>query len=496
MDEPYNDDSHDSLIELNLASVKKRAVSGVAILTGRGFLINGISQTAQILLLAFLEPYELGTFWIVSAAVSFFMYFSDIGLAAALVQKKEKLTRGEMVTTFTVQQGLVLILVLALLVLSPQLTQIYQLSTDAVVLLFALGGSLFLSSLKSIPSVLLERKLEFGKFVLPEILENLVYNVIVVFLAWKGMGIASFTYAVLARGLVGVVVIYLIRPWRPGLGISRVALRGLLRFGVPYQANTLISVLKDQGVTLLLGGVLGQAAIGYLGSAMRLSQIPLRLIMDNVTKVSFPAFSRMQEDRRELGRSVTLSIQFITSLVYPMLFGFLALVPTLMIVFPKYQKWESAILALFIVSVNTVFAAFATQLTNLFMAVGKVSLTIRFTILYTLLTLLLVPMLAVFWGFNGAAVGYALVGVASGLTVVVVKRIISFSTMEAVVKPLIAASAMYVSLNLLTQFVIVAHIFAVFGLVLLGGGIYALVLYGLVGRQIITYAQKIIRSAI
>jgi len=468
VDEPYNDDSHDSLIELNLASVKKRAVSGVAILTGRGFLINGISQTAQILLLAFLEPYELGTFWIVSAAVSFFMYFSDIGLAAALVQKKEKLTRGEMVTTFTVQQGLVLILVLALLVLSPQLTQIYQLSTDAVVLLFALGGSLFLSSLKSI----------------------------VVFLAWKGMGIASFTYAVLARGLVGVVVIYLIRPWRPGLGISRVALRGLLRFGVPYQANTLISVLKDQGVTLLLGGVLGQAAIGYLGSAMRLSQIPLRLIMDNVTKVSFPAFSRMQEDRRELGRSVTLSIQFITSLVYPMLFGFLALVPTLMIVFPKYQKWESAILALFIVSVNTVFAAFATQLTNLFMAVGKVSLTIRFTILYTLLTLLLVPMLAVFWGFNGAAVGYALVGVASGLTVVVVKRIISFSTMEAVVKPLIAASVMYVSLNLLTQFVIVAHIFAVFGLVLLGGGIYALVLYGLVGRQIITYAQKIIRSAI
>ena len=68
--------------------------------------------------------------------------------------------------------------------------------------------------------------------------------------------------------------------------------------------------------------------------------------------------------------------------------------------------------------------------------------------------------------------------------------------MEAVVKPLIAASVMYVSLNLLTQFVIVAHIFAVFGLVLLGGGIYALVLYGLVGRQIITYAQKIIRSAI
>jgi PST family polysaccharide transporter len=100
----------------------------------------------------------------VSAIVNFLAYFSDVGLAAALIQKKESVSEDELRTTFTIQQFLVLTLLLILLVIAPYLQKYYMFSEEGKFLLYALGLSLFLSSLKTIPSVLLERELNFPRY--------------------------------------------------------------------------------------------------------------------------------------------------------------------------------------------------------------------------------------------------------------------------------------------------------------------------------------------
>ena len=217
MAENFPEEHLDPTLEITLEAVKKRAVKGIVVLTGRTFVLSVFSLIATGFLTVFLEPDQFGVFWIISAIVNFLSYFSDIGLAAALIQKKEKITDEDLKTTFTIQQGLVVILLLILFFASPILSRIYSLSPEGKVLLYALGVSFLLSSLKTIPSVLLERELDFGKLVLPQVLENLAYNIVAVILAWKSFGIMSFAYAVLARGVVGLVAIYLLRPWMPGL---------------------------------------------------------------------------------------------------------------------------------------------------------------------------------------------------------------------------------------------------------------------------------------
>ena len=98
----------DPTSEVTLDIIKKRAVRGVAILTGRTFLLSALSLIATGFLTVFLSPSEFGIFWIVSAIVNFLAYFSDVGLAAALIQKKDSVTEEELRTTFTIQQFLVL----------------------------------------------------------------------------------------------------------------------------------------------------------------------------------------------------------------------------------------------------------------------------------------------------------------------------------------------------------------------------------------------------
>ena len=274
-------------VALDVAEIKRRSVKGVAALISRTFVVQLISFLATFALTVFLGPGTYGVFFHVSAVVNFLDYFSDIGLAAALIQRKEKLSDGDLATTFAIQQGLVLSLLLLLFLVTPLIRSSYHLSGAAVYLLWSMGISLFLSSLKTIPSILLERELHFNKLIIPQIAETLVFNLVAVYFAWQGFGITAFTLAVLARGLTGLVLVYLIFPWRPLIGFSKKSVRSLLKFGLPFQANTFLAVLKDDGMTVVLAKIVGADGLGYLGWASRWAGFPLRIFMDNVTKVAF-----------------------------------------------------------------------------------------------------------------------------------------------------------------------------------------------------------------
>jgi O-antigen/teichoic acid export membrane protein len=263
-------------VQVSLEHVRTRSIRGILTLTFRTFLLNIIALVAQGILWAYLSPQEFGVFFVVNAVVNFLVYFSDVGLAASLVQKKEEPTELEYRTTFTIQQFLVVLLLLLLFLFTPYIRSHYSLDTAGIYLLYAVAVSFFLSSLKSIPSVRLERKLEFGKLVLPQVVETLLYNVVLVFCAVRGLGLTSFTIAVLSRGIFGVIILYWIAPWRPGFALSRGSLKGLLKFGIPYQLRTFISVFKDDGLTIVLGGILGNTGMGILGTADKLAKYPLR----------------------------------------------------------------------------------------------------------------------------------------------------------------------------------------------------------------------------
>ncbi|MCL4366974.1 oligosaccharide flippase family protein [Patescibacteria group bacterium] len=442
MDDFAAEEHLDPTTEINLATIKKRAVSGVVALTGRMIILQVLSLVATFLLTVFLTPTQFGVFYVVSAAVSFFAYFSDIGLGAALIQKKEGLTRKELATTFTVQNGLVLIILLIIFLATPLYQKWYHLDQAAIYLLWALGFSLLLSSLKSIPSLLLERELNFNKLIVPQIAESLVYQFVVVFLAWRGFGINSFTIAVLLRGFTGLGLMYLMKPWRPSLALAIDSLRGLLRFGLPYQINTFLAVAKDDGMILVLGGILGSANIGLLGWAQKWAAAPLRFFMDQVIKVTFPAYSRMQEHEEELSKAINKSLLFICILVFPALVTLCIAAPSLVLLIPKYTKWQPALVALSLISLNSAWAAVTTPLTNVLNAIGKIKTTFKLMVMWTVLSWLFIPSLSYFYGVNGAALGYTLVGMSSIVAILIVLRFVKLDLFVSVGKPLLSAVIM------------------------------------------------------
>jgi PST family polysaccharide transporter/lipopolysaccharide exporter len=217
--------------------------------------------------------------------------------------------------------------------------------------------------------------------------------------------------------------------------------------------------------------------------------------MDNVTKVTFPAFSRMQDDRNSLTRSLERSIFFICALVYPSLIGLTLLFPVLISVIPKYQKWAPAFIPLILISFNSAIAAVTTQLTNLLTSVGKIKTTLKLMIMWTSLSWIFLPFLSKKWGVNGAALGYAIVGLSSFIVFYLIKKIVDWSILNSVIKPLVAASLMGAGLFFLKN-ILPYNILTLTALIATGAIIYGGLLYFLVGSSFFYDVKKGVKSII
>ncbi len=477
-------------LEIDIGVVKKRSVVGVASLISRSFIIQGIAFASNFLLTVFLDPQTFGIFFLVSAFINFFAYFSDIGLAAALIQKRDKLDEEDLKSTFTVQQGMVGGILVFIILLSPLAKQWYHLNQPAVYLLYALAISFFLSSLKTIPSILLERSLKFNRLIIPQILETLTFNVLAVVLAWKGFGLASFTWAILARGVVGLAAMYIVSPWRVGFAFSRKSLSHLLKFGLPYQANTIMAVIKDDLMTIFLGSVVGPTGLGYLGWAKKWAEQPLRFLMDNVTKVAFPAFARMQDGKENLQRAVEKSLFFLTFLTFPILVGFSVLASDLVRIIPRYTKWEPALLALYFYSFNSAWATISSSMTNLLNAIGQIKKTFKLMMMWLVLTWVLMPVLGLKLGYNGVAAATALIALSSTVAIYVARKSVKFDLISSVGKPLLASVAMGLVIALFKP-AGTSPLAAVAIRILLGAVSYFGIAYLLIGQSLLTDISRI-----
>jgi O-antigen/teichoic acid export membrane protein len=479
--------------ELDIATVTRRSIHGVFALVSRTFFIQLLNLGVTTVLYAVLNQSEIGIFFLVSASIAFLTYFSDIGLAAALIQKKEALTDEDLKTTFTIQQAMVITACVIALLLSGFVGHIYKLNWEGVLLFQALVVGFFLSSLKTIPSIILERSLRFDKLVIPQVVETIAFNVVVLVLALKGYGVMSYTYAVLARGIIGLATIYIIAPWKIGFSFSKTVAKKLLSFGIPFQSNSVLALVKDDLLILYLGTILPLSQMGYIGFAQKWAYTPLRLIMDNMIRITFPSFSRLTHDTYHLGKAIEKSLFLTVALVFPALTGLVLLGPYFLDYIPKYNKWEPALLSLTLFAINAGLSAISTPLTNALNAIGKVKITLYLMIFWTATTWGLTPLAVHLYGFDGFAFASAVISLSCIGVIYVVQRFVKFEVRQVLSVPIIGTLVMGIVIYFLSK-LLVTNLFMIFVMIGVGMAVYIGVLLLLGREQIIADLKTVVAN--
>lgn len=469
--------------EFNAAALGKRSVKGVFALVSRTFLLNIISYGVSLIIFTVLSPKDFGVYIAAIAGQRIISFFTDFGLGAALVQKRESLEENDLKTAFSIQMLLTFMVFVATLFLRGQISSFFKLGEDAERLFLVLVFSIFLSSFKVVPSILLERKVHFQKLIIPQIVESLVFNMILVILVLRGFGIDSYTWAFLISGIIGIPFYYLVSPWKIRLGITRKSLISL-RFGIQFQAKNILATIKDDALTLFLAKTLSFVELGYIGFGQRNAFFAYRFIVDNVTKVTFSTFARIQDDTQLLKIAIEKSLFLVSAIIFPLLFGLITVAPYVIYHFPRWQqKWEPAILSLIFFSLNALVSSLSGILVNVLDATGRVKLTLRLMIMWTVLTWTITPLGIYFFGYSGVAIASFIVTLTIGVTIYFVKEIVNFNFLKSIDKPFLCSLGMSIFVFFAARFY-AKDLLSTSIIIMIGGIIYLLSMYLLVGKQV------------
>lgn len=466
---------------MEVAAVNKKLITGFLTLSFRKAILLAISFVTINLVLARILPVSvIGIFNIANSILAFFSYFSDIGLAGALIQKKE-ISIHDLKTTFTIQEVLALIITITLVIFAPNLAGFYNLDSSGVWLIRSLAIGFFLTSLKVIPSVLLERELDFGKLVWVEISETLLFNGALIFFVWQNFSIDSFSYAVLIRSVAGSALINYLSPWKISLGLNKIAFKSLLSFGLPFQTNSILALLKDRLVPLVVARIVGTTGVGLITWAQAVTFMSLE-VMNIMSRITFPAFSRLQHDDKALKSTLEKTL-FLTSIMfYPMLFGFVAIAPKLISEIVSV-KWQPALPLVYLFSITVFWANLSSPFTNFLNAVGRVKTTLKLMVMWTVLEWVLTPIATIKFGFLGVGLASAAISFTSIIPIIIIKKIVPVAIFTNIWQALLSAVIMFVFASVWSNY-FVSDLLSLFISVTLSAALYSGLIYILAGNKI------------
>lgn len=430
-------------------NIKKNSIISLLSLFFHSGYAAVLGLVANLILTIVLSPKIYGIYVLTLAVIPFLNFFSDIGLAAALVQKKE-VSNNDIKTTFTVQQTLVISILIIAFFLTPFIRDFYNLPVEATHLYWAVLFAFFLSSLKTIPSIKLERTIQFQKIVLVQIVESTIFYVTVSVLALMGYGLQTFTIAVLVRSLTGTILMYYLSFWVPRIGVSKQSLKNLLSFGVPFQTNVFLALIKDDLILFYLGKVVGLEGLAYIGWAKRWAESPIRIIMDNVSRILFPIFAKIQTEKERIGGLIEKILRYQTLILAPVFVGMALLLDEAVQLIPKYNKWEPAIPLFYIIIFSAFFSSYSTPFTNLFNAVGRVKTTFKFMLYWTVMSWISIPLFTHFFGLYGYPISLVILSLTFVVIVPIARRIVDFKFIPQIVPPIIASLIMGVAVYFTT----------------------------------------------
>lgn len=450
----------------NIVPLKRKTVISTLSLFFQSGYSAFLGLIANLFLTILLSPSVFGIYITVLSLISLLNYFSDIGLAASLVQKKE-ISDADIKTTFTIQQILIITIIGIGFAATNIIKNFYNLPIDGIYLYWALLLAFFLSSLKTMPSIFLERQVQFQKIVLVQIVENTVFYAIVIIFAIMGFGLRSFIFAVFARSIVGVILIYSLSFWLPKVGVSRVSLKELLSFGVPFQASSFLALFKDDLITLYLGKVLGFTGLGYIGWAKKWAEAPIRIIMDNISRVLFPVIARLQNDKEKVGKLVNKILYYQTILLAPTILGLAVVIRPFVEVIPKYGKWAPALPIFYLICVSAFLSSYSTPFINLFNALGKVKISFSFMLFWTAATWFFTPILTKYFGYLGFPITQVILSSTVLFVLWQARKIINFNFFGSIYKSLFSGFLMATILFFVSKLISTSFL-GLFILVILG----------------------------
>lgn len=278
--------------------------------------VEQILRIGRLVVLArILAPDDFGLMGLALLTLATLQTFSESGFHTALIQKKGSV-EAYLNTVWTVQVLRGAALAGLMWLVAPAAVVFFD-AAEALPLIRVIALALFLQGFTNVAVVLFQRELEFHRQFAYQAIGTFVDFVVVVGAALWLRSVWALVIGLLAGELARVIGSYAFHAYRPRFAIDRAKIGELWRYGRWIFGSTILVFLCTQGDDIVVGRVLGTAALGFYQLAYRISNLPATEFSRLVAQVTFPAFAKIQGNTALLREGYLKVLQVTTLFAAP-----------------------------------------------------------------------------------------------------------------------------------------------------------------------------------
>ena len=359
-------------------SLGKQAFVGFIWTYTQQFSTQLINFFVTLILARLLVPQDFGTIGLLFVFISLGTVIIDGGLGFSLIREKN-ISSNDCNTVFSTNVFVSFLLYVLLFFLAPFIEKFYNIPGLATISrVYCI--IILISSFSSVHNVLLTKELQFKKQMMIA-LPSLVLSAIVgVTLAFFGYGIWSLVWSGLVKVLLNTLQLWWRSPLKLRFEFDRLVFRKHFSFGFRIMIISLLDTLFVNIYPILIGKFFSVRAVGLFTQAENLKQLPVSNITGAVSKVTFPLFSKIQDDTQKLQKVYVQITEIILCILTPILLFMVVLAKPLIIILFT-EKWIDAAPILSILCIAALLPVVNNYNVNLLKVRGKSKLLLRIEIL-------------------------------------------------------------------------------------------------------------------
>lgn len=283
-----------------------------------------------------LMPEEFGLIAMLSIFVAMGNTFVNSGFGQALIQKQDV----KHIDECSMFYFNILVAILATIILffcAPLIADFYN-QPQLIQMSRVLSLIFIFNALGLVQRTLLNKNLDFKTQFKVSLLASLFAGIVSVGLAFNGFGVWSLIALYLCTDFFNTVFLWFFSSWRPSLIFSIISLKSMFSFGSKLFIVSLTNSVFTNIYKLLIGKFFNASALGFYSRADSLYKYPVVILNSVVSQVSFPVFSKIQDDKKRLKSLIRKSLKTITLITFPLMVG-LMLVAHPLVQILLTEKW-------------------------------------------------------------------------------------------------------------------------------------------------------------
>ena len=240
-----------------------------------------------------------------------------------------------------------------------------------------------IQALEAVPASLLKRDLRFRILALRSLAGTLCGGIAGVVLAMNGHGVWSLVVMQMVRVAVRALIMFATTTWRPAPSFSRAHARDIVNFGAPVSATMFWGYLHEETPKLLIGYIIGPAAVGIYVLARRPLDLLINVIVAPIQWLALPAVSRIQANREQVTAFYDRAVRTSLLIAFPAFMG-LAVTAADLVPWVLGEKWAGVVPVMQILMFLGLMRAFDGICGGLLIALGHARLIFMLVVASTL----------------------------------------------------------------------------------------------------------------